>query len=146
MDADVKEFIEDNIRLIEEGRWEDFYMSWYNDAYGSLEQDAARIDELNDTLWEAGVTDLKQTGNARKSVMTKVIDTIIEDWIFQNETGIWNGSYNYLNALWIIDVQLASDLGLDNDVIKKLIRNVAMSKDFTKYSNQDAYYLKRLIR
>ena len=146
MDADVKEFIEDNIRLIEEGRWEDFYMSWYNDAYGSLEQDAARIDELNDTLWEAGVTDLKQTFNARKSVMTKVIDTIIEDWIFQNETGIWNGSYNYLNALWIIDVQLASDLGLDNDVIKKLIRNVAMSKDFTKYSNQDAYYLKRLIR
>ena len=78
--------------------------------------------------------------------MTKVIEEIIDDWIYENETGLWNGSYNYLNSLWIIDVQLASDLGLDIDVIKELIHNVAMSKDFTKYSNQDAYYLKRLIR
>ena len=144
MDADVKEFIEDNIRLIEEGRWEDFYMSWYNDAYGGIQQDSIRIDELNDVLWEAGITDLKNTGNARKSVMTKVIDTIIEDWIYQNEHGLWNGSYNYLNSLWIIDVALASDLGLDKDVIKQLIHDVATSKDFTKYKNQDAYYLKRL--
>ena len=144
MDADVKEFIEDNIRLIEESRWEDFYMLWYNDAYGGLEQDTARIDELNDTLWEAGVTDLKQTSNARKSVMTKIIDTIIEDWIFMNETGQWNGSYNFLNPLWIIKVQLASGLGLDIDIIKQLIHDVAISKDFTKYKNKDTYYLKRL--
>ena len=144
MDADVKEFIEDNISLIEENRWEDFYMLWYDDAYGGLEQDAIRLDELNDTLWEAGVTDLKQTGNARKSVMTKVVDTIIEDWIFLNETGQWNGSYNFLNPLWIIEVQLASGLGLDKDVIKQIIHNVAMSKGFTKYKHEDAYYLPRL--
>ena len=124
--------------------WEKVFLNWYNAAYGGVEQDKERIDELNDALWEAGITNLKETWNARKSVMTKVIDEIIEDWIWQNETGLWNGSYNYLNSLWIIDVQLASDLGLDRDIIKQLIYNVAISKGFTKYKNQDAYYLKRL--
>ena len=144
MDADVKQFIENNITYIEDYNWEKVFLNWYNDAYGGLEQDKVRIDELNDALWEAGITNLKETVNARKSVMTKVIEEIIEDWIWENETGQWNGSYNYLNSLWIIDVQLASDLGLDIDVIKELIHNVAMSKDFNKYTNQDAYYLKRL--
>ena len=146
MYADVKEFIEENIKLIEESRWEDFYMIWYEEAYGGVQQDSRRIDELNDVLWEAGITDLKSTGNARKSVMTKVIDVIIDDWIFLNETGQWNGSYNYLNSLWIIDLQLASGLGLDIETIKQLIYDVAMSKGFTKYKNQDAYFLRRLRR
>ena len=144
MDADVKEFIEENIEYIEEYNWEQVFMNWYQDAYGGIEQDKSRIDELNDALWEAGITNLKETGNARKSVMTKVIDTIIENWIYLNEQGFWNGSYNYLNSLWIIEVELASDLGLDKDVIKQIIHNVAMSKGFTKYKNEDAYYLKRL--
>ena len=144
MDADVKQFIENNITYIEEYDWEKVFLNWYNAAYGGLEQDKERIDELNDALWEAGITNLKETWDARKSVMTKVIDEIIEDWIWQNETGLWNGSYNYLNSLWIIDVQLASDLGLDRDIIKQLIDNVAISKGFTKYKNEDAYYLKRL--
>lgn len=146
MDADVKEFIEQNIEYIEDYNWEKVFLNWYNSAYGGIQQDQSRIDELNDALWEAGITDLKSTGNARKAVMTKVIDEIIEDWIYQNEQGFWNGSYNYLNSLWIIDVALASDLGLDRDVIKQLIQDVAMSKDFTKYKNADAYYLKRLRR
>ena len=144
MDADVKEFIEENIEYIEEYNWEQVFMNWYQDAYGGIEQDKSRIDELNDALWEAGITNLKETENARKAVMTRVLEVIIDDWTWQNETGLWNGSYNFLNPLWIIEVKLASDLGLDIDVIKELIHNVAMSKDFTKYKNEDAYYLKRL--
>ena len=146
MDADVKQFIEENINYIEENNWEQVFLNWYEDAYGGLEQDKSRINELNDALWEAGITNLKETENARKAVMTRVLEVIIDDWIWQNETFVWNGSYNYLNSLWIIDVQLASDLGLDRDVINQLIYDVAMSKGFTKYKNQDAYYLKRLRR
>lgn len=146
MDADVKQFIEENINYIEDYNWEMVFQNWYNYAYGGIQQDQSRIDELNDTLWEAGITNLKQTVDARKAVMTKVIDEIIDYWIGENERGTWNGSYNYLNSLWIIDVQLASALGLDRDIIKQLIYDVAMSKGFTKYKNQDAYYLKRLRR
>ena len=144
MDVDVKQFIEENIDLIEQENWQALYEAWYNDAYGGIQQDSVRIDELNDALWGAGVTNLKATVDARKSVMTKVIDEIIDDWIYENETGLWNGSYNFLNPMWIIDVKLASDLGLDRDVIKQLIHDVTVSKDFTKYAKQDAYYLKRL--
>lgn len=146
MDADVKEFIEENINYIEEYNWEMVFQNWYNNAYGGIQQDQSRIDELNDTLWEANIASLIQTLDARKAVMTKVIDEIIDYWTSENERGVWNGSYNYLNSLWIIDVQLASDLGLDRDVINQLIHDVAMSKGFTKYKNQDAYYLKRLRR
>ena len=98
MDADVKQFIENNITYIEECNWEKVFLNWYNDAYGGLNQDKERIDELNDVLWEAGITNLKETENARKSVMAKVIEEIINDWIYENETGLWDGSYNYLNS------------------------------------------------
>ena len=144
MDADVKQFIEENINYIEEYNWEMVFQNWYNDAYGGMQQDQIRIDELNDTLWEANIASLIQTLDARKAVMTEVINEIIDYWTDENERGTWNGSYNYLNSLWIIDVQLASGLGLDRDVINQLIYDVAMSKGFTKYKNQDAYYLKRL--
>lgn len=146
MDADVKQFIEKNINYIESYNWEMVFQNWYNDAYGGIQQDQIRIDELNNVLWETGIANLKQTLDARKAVMTKVIDEIIDYWIDENERGTWDGSYNYLNSLWIIDVQLASDLGLYRDVIKQLIYDIAMSKGFTKYKNEDAYYLKRLRR
>ena len=144
MDADVKQFIEKNINYIESYNWEMVFQNWYNDAYGGMKQDQIRIDELNDALWEANIVSLVQTLDARKAVMTKVIDEIIDYWIDENERGTWDGSYNYLNSLWIIDVQLASDLGLDSTVIKQLIYDVAMSKGFTKYKYDDAYYLRRL--
>lgn len=144
MNADVKQFIQENINYIEEYNWEMVFQNWYNNAYGGVQQDQIRIDELNNILREADIANLKQTDDARKAVMTKVIDEIIDYWTNENERGVWNGSYNYLNSLWIIDVQLASGLGLDRDVINQLIHDVAMSKGFTKYKNQDAYYLKRL--
>ena len=144
MNADVKQFIEQNIKYIESYNWEMVFQNWYNDAYGGIQQDQIRIDELNDALWEANIVSLVQTLDARKAVMTKVIDEIIDYWIDENERGTWDGSYNYLNSLWIIDVQLASDLGLDSTIIKQLIYDVAMSKGFTKYKYDDAYYLKRL--
>lgn len=146
MNADVKQFIEENINYIEEYNWEMVFQNWYNNAYGGVQQDQRRIDELNDTLWEANIASLIQTLDARKAVMTKVIDEIIDYWTSENERGVWDGSYNYLNSLWIIDDQLASDLGLDRDVINQLIYDVAMSKGFTKYKNQDAYFLRRLRR
>lgn len=146
MHADVKKFIENNITYIEDYNWEMFFQNWYNDAYGGIQQDQHRIDELNNTLKEADIASLIQTQDARKAVMTKVIDEIIDYWIGEHERGVWDGSYNYLNSLWIIDVQLASGLGLNRDIINHLIYDVAMSKGFTKYKNQDAYYLKRFRR
>ena len=144
MNIDVKEFIEKNISIIENRDFKKLYNRWYTyEAYGGWKSDEPRVDELNDVLYEANIVSLSDTFEVRKDVITEDLKVVIQEWI--NDIDFWTGSPNYLPVVYILDTKLASTLGLDLDVIKQLIDDVATSFGLRhhKSGKDDGYYLNR---
>ena len=69
----TKTFIETNIDLIEQQDWLTLFQGWYDIAYGNLDTDEIRFDDLMETLYEAGVSSLKETLEARKQIIYKEV-------------------------------------------------------------------------
>lgn len=126
MRGNTKTFIETNIELIEQQDWLTLFQGWYDTAYGELDSDEVRFDDLLDTLYEAGVISLKETFEARKQIIYKEVDLIIQDWI--DNLDDWTGSPGWIGIYYITD-QLHSHLGLDIDVVKEVVKTVASNKN-----------------
>ena len=144
MNIDVKEFIEKNIELIEEYNFKSLYSKWYNkEAYGGIVSDEPRVDELNEILYETKIATLSDTFEARKEVIVEDLQVVIQEWI--NDIDFWTGSPNYLPVNYILERKLASTLGLDLDVIKELIYEVATSLGLRHHKSglDDGYYINR---
>lgn len=141
MNYDVKKFIEDNIDLIDTENFYELYRSWYNDAFGYIEDDNLRIDELHDVLYTANITSLKDTNEIRKTVLHEEIDRIIQDWI--DNIDMWIGSSNWIGFHYIMNDALASWLGLDMSVVKEIVTDVAISKNLVADGGNTGWYLKR---
>lgn len=140
MTETTKTFIEENIDLIEDNDWLTFYQHWYDEAYGEIDADEVRVDDLNDALYEAGVGDPKETLEARKQVIRKEVESIIQDWIDE-----WQGSANLLGMEDITYKKLASHLGLDYDIVKQIVKDVATSNNLVPYKHIDGFRLRRSI-
>ena len=127
MTQDVKEFIEDNIKLIEQGRFEDLYKLWYNvEAYGKRYKDQSRVQELITVLSDANVSRASDTYDIRKNILEQKIEDILTDWMddipWQIESTGW------ISNKYISDERLESGLGIHISEIDKIIEKVATSK------------------
>ena len=141
MRGTTKTFIEENIELIENKDWLTMYQRWYDDAYGELDADEVRFDDFNDTLYEAGVTSLKETFEARKQIIRKEVELIIRDWIQNIDS--WSGSPNWIGMRYITHDKLCSHLGLDIDIVKDIVKDVAVSNDLVSDGTSSGFRLRR---
>ena len=143
MRGTTKTFIETNIDLIEQQDWLTLFQGWYDIAYGEVDTDAVRFDDLMETLYEAGVSSLKETLEARKQVIRKDVELIIQDWI--DNIDDWTGAPGWIGMRYITHDQLRSYLGLDISVIKDIIKDVAISKDLVPDRYGEGFRMRRFI-
>ena len=143
MRGTTKTFIETNIDLIEQQDWLTLFQGWYDIAYGEVDTDAVRFDDLMETLYEAGVSSLKETLEARKQVIRKDVELIIQDWI--DDIDDWKGSPGWIGMRYITHDQMRSHLGLDISVIKDIIKDVAISKDLIPDKHDEGFRMRRFI-
>lgn len=141
MRGTTKTFIETNIDLIENKDWATLFQGWYDIAYGEIDSDEVRFDDLTDTLYEAGVTNLKETFEARKQVIRKEVEIIIQDWI-DNLDG-WRGSPGWIGMYYITNDCLRSHLGLDISVVKDIVTSVAINMNLIPDTHDDGFRLRR---
>lgn len=138
MRGTTKTFIETNIELIEDKDWLTLFQGWYDEAYGEIDEDEVRFDDLMETLYEAGVSSLKETFEVRKAIIRKEVETIIQDWVDE-----WLGSANWLGMGYIIHDKLSSHLGLDYDIVKDIVKEVAVNKDLVPDRYSEGFRLRR---
>ena len=138
----TKTFIETNIELIENKDWLTLFQGWYDIAYGGVDTDEVRFDDLMETLYEAGVIPFKGiTLEARKQIITKEVENIIQDWI--DNIDDWKGSFNWIGMMYITHDQLRSHLGLDILVVKEIVKEVAVNKDLIPDKHSEGFRRRR---
>lgn len=139
MRGTTKAFIETNINLIENKDWLTLFQGWYDIAYGEIDTDDVRFDDLMDTLYEAGVGSLKETFEARKQIIRKEVETIIQDWI----DNIDPQTYNVIEMQYITYDRLYSHLGLDYSIVKEIVKDVAISNNLVPDKHFEVFRLRR---
>ena len=143
MNYHVKEFIEQNIELIEKKDFYHLYLNWYNKAIHRT-QDQPLIDEFNDALYETGITNSMRTYDAKKQVLTEALMNIFTDWIDDAVNGYWEGSPNWVGRRYITDDCLNSDLGLDLQAhLYPIMDDVAEAQGLIIDNKSNGYRLKR---
>ena len=97
MNSNVKEFIEQNIELIEEHNWTALFDKWYT-KYVMFDHDidALQLRELFDILQEIGILPDEHRA-AREELIIKYFNEYIDDSIFENEKIVTAGGA--INAL-----------------------------------------------
>lgn len=143
MRGTTKTFIETNIDLIEDKDWEGLYKSWYDNAYGELDADEVRFDDLNHTLQEAGVCSYSETDNIRKQVIYREVEEIIQRWI--DDIDNWKGSPGWIGRYYITNGCLRSHLGLSTTTIKNIVKDVAISKDLIPDKHDEGFRMRRSV-
>lgn len=119
----VKEFIEDYISEIELSRWEEVFDGWYQETLDRFSwEDQNEIYELFEALEILDVT-TEVTEAARKSVIEKYAESIVND-----------RQHNYYNRIdkWYIKwdsilVDLNSILGFTYDEVCDILNNLDMA-------------------
>ena len=143
MRGTTKTFIETNIELIEDKDWLTLFQGWYDVAYGSIETDGVRFDDLMGTLYEAGVSSLRETLEVRKQIIRKEVEDIIQRWI--DNIDDWTGSPGWIGMYYITNECLRSHLGLSVNVITDIIKDVAISKDLIPDRHDEGFRMKRFL-
>ena len=123
MNQNVKEFIEQNIDLIEQKDWTNLFDKWYTKYYMfDKTVDNTQIIELFDILQEIGIT-LYEHELARRELIKRYFNEYIEDKIFTNEKTITGTS-----AI----LSLHSWLGVEMMVLKILFTDLCDQRGFTE--------------
>lgn len=141
MRGTTKTFIETNINLIENKDWLTFYQGWYDVAYGEVDTDQVRIDDLNTTLYQAGVCTEEETLETRKQIIRKEVETIIQDWIDNIDS--WRGSPNWIGIYYVTYGCLRSHLDLTNSTVEEIVKDVAINKGLVPDQLQTGFILRR---
>lgn len=141
MRGTTKTFIETNINLIENKDWSTLYQGWYDIAYGEIDTDQVRIDDLNTTLYEAGVCTEEETLETRKQIIRKEVETIIQDWIDNIDS--WKGSPYWIGIYYVTYECLRSHLDLTNNTVEEIVRDVAINKGLVPDRLQTGFTLRR---
>ena len=141
MRGNTKTFIETNIELIEQQDWLTLFQGWYDIAYGEIDSDEVRFDDLMETLYEAGVSSLKETFEARKQIILKEVETIIQDWIGNIDD--WTGSPGWIGMYYITHECLRSHLGLDIRVVRDIVVDTAINKNLVPDRREQGFELRR---
>ena len=89
MNIDVKEFIEQNIDLIENADYYNLFNKWYLQAEASYYQDGLAFREFYNTLDEANIFSCyEDSANVRKSVLKNHIDVALREYEAKGLPGI----------------------------------------------------------
>ena len=116
MTDNVKQFIEENIKTIEQEDWQKLFDDWYI-VYSMMDVnvDYKQLQELFDIFRESGINLAKESETARESLIVKYMHEYVEDKQFmQEETVTWAGAVNNLH----------SRLGVNLIDTKKLFKSV----------------------
>lgn len=132
MHPDVKHFIEYNIELIDNNEWEQFFESLYKYNTSSKGIFYKRI---VDVLQDAGIDILTLSYQARKNVMYKIMNDIIEDLLNINS----GYDRNWYIPTGIVFPLIKCELGLIQEDLIEIFKAVGDSHDL-KYNSSD-YYL-----
>ena len=141
MRGNTKTFIETNIELIEQQDWLTLFQGWYDIAYGEIDSDEVRFDDLMETLYEAGVSSLEETSEVRKQIIRKEVETIIQDWI--DNIDDWTGSPGWIGMYYITHECLRSHLGLDIRVVRDIVVDTAINKNLVPDRREQGFELRR---
>lgn len=113
MNIDVKEFIEQNIDLIESADYYNLFNKWYLQAEASYYQDGLAFREFYSTLDEAGIFSCyEDSANVRKSVLEDHIDVALREYESKGLPGIHITS---------VAEKLGSYLGFAQHEVEKII-------------------------
>ena len=101
MNQNVKEFIEQNIDLIEQQDWTKLFDKWYTKYYMfNKTADALQLRELFDVLQEIGILPHEHRA-AREDLITDYLNDYIDESIFENAKTITAvGAINSLHS-WL---------------------------------------------
>lgn len=143
MRGTTKTFIENNIDTIEDRDWLALFQVWYDNAYGELDADGVRFDDLNHALHEAGVCSDSETDEIRKQVIYKEVEGIIQRWI--DDIDNWKGSPGWIGMYYITHECLRSHLGLSTSTIKNIVKDAAISKDLIPDKYDEGFRLRNYI-
>ena len=119
MTDNVKQFIEENIKTIEQEDWQKLFDDWYI-VYSMMDVnvDYKQLQELFDIFKKSGINLAKESEIARQSVIVKYMHEYVEERQFMGEeTVTWAGAVNSLH----------SKLGVNILDSKKLFRSVCES-------------------
>lgn len=142
MTETTKTFIETNIDLIENEDWLTLFQGWYDIAYGEVDTDEARFDDLMETLSEAGVIPFRGvTFEVRKQIIHKEVESIIQDWI--DNIDDWTGSPAWIGMYYITHECLRSHLGLDIRVVRDIVVDTAVNKNLVPDRREQGFELRR---
>lgn len=142
MRGTTKTFIETNIDLIEQQDWLTLFQGWYDIAYGDVDTDEVRFDDLMETLCEAGVIPFRGiTLEVRKQIIRKEVETIIQDWI--DNIDDWTGSPGWIGMYYITHECLRSHLGLDISVVRDIVVDTAVNKNLVPDRREQGFKLWR---
>lgn len=143
MRGTTKNFIETNIDLIENKDWLTLFQGWYDSAYGELDSDGVRFDDLNHTLYEADVCSYSETEEIRKQIIYKEVEEIIQRWI--DDIDNWTGSPGWIGMYYITNECLRSYLGLSTSTIRNIVKDVAISKDLIPDRHEEGFRMKGFL-
>lgn len=111
----IQKFIEKNIDLIEDNKWEEVFLNWYNDADDLWPEDAEEYKQFINILHDVDIEpDL--------DVAHSVIRGIIEDKIIIEKNHMFQP--NHISIFAVIN-NLSSFLGHSEQDIKKIINETA---------------------
>ena len=116
MTDNVKQFIEENIKTIEQEDWQRLFDDW-DISYSMMNRDVdyRQLQELFDIFKESGINLAKESETARQSLIVKYMHEYVEEKQFmQEETVTWAGAVNNLH----------SRLGVNLLDTKKLFKSV----------------------
>lgn len=125
----VREFIEQNIKIIEQNNWEKVFAMWYNYADDLWPDDEEEFRQFINIL---GFAEIEPDMDARKNVLKNIIKSKMEHIIQHQETQEYK---NFIGVFGIINT-LNSSLGYSTEEVQQFIDEVAKQLNLTP----TAYY------
>lgn len=121
----IKNFIEKNIDLIEDNKWDEVFLNWYNDAEDLWPDDADEFKQFVSILYAVGIEPDLEVADA-------VVKGIIEDKIIIEKNSILQTKH--VSIFGVIN-NLNSFLGHSEQDIKKIIDETAtkLGMRYTEY-------------
>ena len=100
MTDNVKQFIEQNIKTIEQQDWQELFDCWYIEySIGDVDVDYKQLKELFDIFKKAGINLADESELARESVVVKYMHEYVKEKQFMEADVVtWAGAINSLQS------------------------------------------------
>lgn len=131
MTNSVKEFIEENIDIIDNQNWEELVEAWYEHFSSDFFCSDDYFTEFAEVLQAAGINFMALSENARKEFMSNLVDQILHDEL---ESMSFRGKDEVKKSDILLHIDC--DLGFTEQELDKIMEDVAtnsynLEPDFT---------------